>query len=313
MPELPEVETVARQLAPLVEGRAVRGLRVRDPLIDLGREPALAGLHVRRVFRLGKQVVLEMAREPAPGAGDGGVHRAFLTVHLRMTGRLVWRPARPAGAAGCERLLHLRAKLELEGGEVLFVDPRRFGTMRWLRALEEARPAGVDPLAPELTRRRLGELLAGSGQELKAWLLRQDRLVGLGNIYASEILFEAGLSPFRTAGSLRLEEVVRLHRALRGVLRRAIRHCGTTFSDFQGANGLTGSYQRYLKVYGREGAPCPSCGRTVMRAVQQQRSTFFCPHDQPPGRARRQTPASGKAKPKRGPKTKRPGSRPGRS
>jgi formamidopyrimidine-DNA glycosylase len=138
----------------------------------------------------------------------------------------------------------------------------------------------MDPLSPHLTPASLGRLIGESRQNVKAWLLRQDRLVGLGNIYASEILFVAGISPLREAGSLSPDEHGRLWRATRRVLRRAIRNCGTTFSDFQDAQGLTGSYQHYLKVYGREDEPCPACRTPVVRIVQQQRSTYYCPRCQ---------------------------------
>ena len=125
------------------------------------------------------------------------------------------------------------------------------------------------------------ELLGTSAQPLKAWLLRQDRLVGLGNIYASEILHAARLSPFAGAGSLNGREVRRLHSATRRILQRAIRNCGTTFSDFQDARGASGSYQRLLAVYGRDGEGCRRCRATIERVVQQQRSTFYCPGCQP--------------------------------
>jgi formamidopyrimidine-DNA glycosylase len=189
-----------------------------------------------------------------------------------MTGRLTWsaEPARVDRA-------HLRARFDLDRGTLLFHDTRRFGTFCWHHTAEEARPAGIDPLSPELTPARMAGLLERSRQNLKAWLLRQDRLVGLGNIYASEILHAARISPRRSADTLKDAEVRALLRSTRRVLRRAIENCGTTFSDFQDARGLTGSYQQYLAVYGRAGERCRRCRGTVRRAVQQQRSTFFCP------------------------------------
>jgi formamidopyrimidine-DNA glycosylase len=263
MPELPEVETVARQLDPLIAGRRVRRARLLDR--RLGKPPvaSLLGHRVERVFRLGKQVAFELSRR--------GRSR-FMAVHLRMTGRLIWQDGRRRVEDQ-----HLRACFDLDGGRLLFFDTRRFGTIAVVDALEEVAPSGVDPLSAELTPEALAELLRGSRQAIKAWLLRQDRLVGLGNIYVCEILFQAGVAPDRAAGRLRRRAVERLHRATRDVLTRAIESCGTTFSDFQDARGLTGSYQRYLTVYAREGEPCPACGRAVRRIVQQQRSTFYCP------------------------------------
>ena len=270
MPELPEVETVARQLAPAMIGRAVRRLEVLDPL--LGKPPAarMKGRQVEDVYRLGKQVVLALS---APSSGQAAP--LFLTIHLRMTGRLIWHP----GAFRGERK-HLRARLLLSGGSLLFFDVRRFGTLALLDSLDTVRPRGVDPVTGELTPGVLGELLGESGQEIKVWLLRQDRLVGLGNIYASEVLFGARINPRRAAGSLSRPEQRRLVTVVKQVLGRAIAHCGTTFSDFQTARGTMGSYQQYLQVFKRQGQACPGCGEAIQRFVQQGRSTFFCPRCQ---------------------------------
>jgi formamidopyrimidine-DNA glycosylase len=268
MPELPEVETVARQLDPHLAGRTLVELGVVDTeRLSPGPPPERTlGTPIAQVRRLGKQVIVAF--------GPGGLDAPALAIHLRMSGRLIWRER--AGEAPT----HVRARLRLDRGEVLFVDPRRFGTITWHRRAREATPLGVDPLSRRLTPKRWEELLGSSRQELKAWLLRQDRLVGLGNIYACEILFEAGLSPQRPAGSLDSDERARLSTATRRVLRRAIRKCGTTFSDFQDAHGVTGSYQTMLFVYGREDEPCRRCGERIVRIVQQQRSTFHCPRCQ---------------------------------
>jgi formamidopyrimidine-DNA glycosylase len=266
MPELPEVETVARQLVPHVVGRTVCRFRIFDPLLRSGRTPRVSGRKIVDVTRSGKRVLIEMA----PAAG--GVTPLWLAVHLRMTGRLLWAEPGGNGAPG-----HVRARFRLDRGELLFTDTRRFGTFHWFKTREAAAPDGIDPLSPELTAGRLQGLLRGSGQDLKVWLLRQDRLVGLGNIYASEILHAARLSPVRQAGSLEPAEARRLHGSTRRILQRAIRKCGTTFSDFQGARGVEGSYQRFLAVYGRQGLPCRRCRTPVERMVQQQRSTFYCP------------------------------------
>jgi len=266
MPELPEVETVARQLAPFVEGRAVRSLAILDPLLRAERAPRVAGRTLERVYRSGKRVLFEFS----PLAG--GTRPLALAVHLRMTGRLLWESGGVRHAHD-----HLRARFRLDGGDLLFADTRRFGTFHWYPSAAHARPDGLEPLSPELTSRRLGELIGDSRQQLKVWLLRQDRLVGLGNIYASEILHRAALSPFRSAGSLTADELKRLHGATRRTLRRAIENCGTTFSDFQDARGVEGSYQQFLAVYDREGETCRRCGDSILRVVQQQRSTYHCP------------------------------------
>ena len=163
-----------------------------------------------------------------------------------------------------------------------FNDPRRFGTIAVTRRLGDLRPAGVEPLSDRFTATCLRDLLGASRQPLKNFLLRQDRVVGLGNIYASEILHASRLHPARPAGSLTDAEVGRLHRATRRVLRAAIDCCGTTFSDFQDARGVSGGFQEFLQVYGRAGAPCRRCGGTVERTVQGGRSTFACDRCQRP-------------------------------
>jgi len=264
MPELPEVETVARQLAGPLTGRVVRRCEILDPLLRKRKTPPLAGRQVVGVTRSGKRVLIELSatRGRAP---------LWLAVHLRMTGRLLFSERdKPC-------VEHLRARFRLDRGQLLFLDTRRFGTFNWFASAAEAAPDGLEPLSPELTPAVLARLLHGSTQQLKAWLLRQDRLVGLGNIYASEILHTARLSPFREAGSLDRNEVRRLHSATRRILARAIRNCGTTFSDFQDAHGVEGSYQQYLAVYDRQGEPCGRCRTSIERVVQQQRSTYYCP------------------------------------
>jgi formamidopyrimidine-DNA glycosylase len=264
MPELPEVETVARQLAPFLRGRQVRRFRIHDSLLRVGRIPAVRGREIVDVTRSGKRVLIEMSKRPGSGP-------LWLAVHLRMTGRLLYEEE------GSGPVDHLRATFVLDRGRLLFADTRRFGTFHWHGNAEEAKPEGVEPLSDALTPAVYAKLLGKSSTPLKPWLLRQDKLVGLGNIYASEILHAAKLSPFRPAGSLDRKEVKRLHGATRRILERAIRACGTTFSDFQDARGVEGSFQQYLAVYDRDGRPCRRCRTPIERVVQQQRSTYYCP------------------------------------
>ncbi len=272
MPELPEVETVVRQLRPALKGRVIHGARIVDPklrpLVEGRRrgETMLRGAAIEEVFRAGKHIVIHTELRTGKAA--------WLAIHLRMTGRLYHKSRADLSE---EQRRHLRMEIELDRGRLYFVDTRRFGTARLLFAPEAFRPAGTDPLSAELGARELKRLIAGSRQQIKSWLLRQDRLVGLGNIYAAEALYAAGIDPARQAGSMSNDEVRRLHRQLRRILRAAIRMCGTTFSDFQDTRGLEGGFQAALKVYGREGERCPRCGETVKRYSQQQRSTFWCP------------------------------------
>jgi formamidopyrimidine-DNA glycosylase len=266
LPELPEVETVARQLAPLVCGRRIAAARILDAKLLPFDAAVLKGCTVDGVRRHGKQVLLELGRRGKPAH--------CLLVHLRMTGRLIWNdePGEPA-------VRHLRAEFILNGGRLLFYDARRFGTLT-LTGPAAPEPDGLDPTTQAFTAAALKNLLKTARQPLKLWLLRQDRLAGLGNIYASEILFEAALHPSRLGCSLSPEEAARLHHATREVLKRAIKHCGTTFSDFQDARGVKGGYQRYLMVYGRAGEPCKQCAAPIERSVQGQRATFYCPRCQ---------------------------------
>jgi formamidopyrimidine-DNA glycosylase len=266
VPELPEVETVARGLDAALRGRRVRSVQLLDPKLEPLDLRPLGGAGVSGARRIGKRVVLEFETRRGP---------RWLLVHLRMTGVLFYAPdgELPAGKSA----KHLRAVFDLDAGRLLFYDPRRFGTFDLVDDLALAQPQGAEPLSAELTPARFSALLAGSPQPLKLWLLRQDKLVGLGNIYASEILFDCGLSPRRAAGSLSLAESAALLKSTKAVLRKAIRHCGTTFSDFHNVNGEAGGFSRFLKVYARGGQPCPRCGATVTRFVQGQRSTFFCP------------------------------------
>jgi formamidopyrimidine-DNA glycosylase len=266
MPELPEVETVARQLHRDLRGRVLRRLETLDPKLRVGRADRVSGRRVRRVCRAGKQVAIELA--PRAAAEE----TLWIGIHLGMTGRLLWYREEPGGTGR-----HLRARLTLDAGVVLFIDPRRFGSVRIVHSCEQLGRGGRDPVARGFTPAVLGELLQGNRQEIKVWLMRQDRVAGIGNIYASEILFAAQINPRRAAGLLSEREIAALHSATRAILRRAIRRAGTTFSDFQDSRGRAGSYQKCLAVYGREGEACLRCGEAVWRFVQQGRSTFFCP------------------------------------
>lgn len=270
MPELPEVETVARQLAPLIEGRRVLSLEILDKAkLPLANPGAATGRIIGEVRRVGKQVVIEL-RDP-----EGADPPLWLCVHLRMTGRLAWvRRMEPA----LER--SLRARLKLDQGWLIFRDVRRFGTFELLSATEGLDPGGIEPFSAGFTPGALAEKLAGSRQEIKPWLLRQDRLVGLGNIYAAEALFDARIGPLRQAGSITPREIRRLHKSVLKILTLGIECGGTTFSDFQDARGESGAFQKRLTVYGRAGEPCKRCATPIARIVQQGRSTFYCPQCQ---------------------------------
>ncbi|MBN2083314.1 bifunctional DNA-formamidopyrimidine glycosylase/DNA-(apurinic or apyrimidinic site) lyase [bacterium] len=270
MPELPEVETVARQLNAAIAGRRIRHLRLLDPKLRAAGRLSVDDYRIEAVRRYGKQVVFELVPPRKRSVAR------WLCVHLRMTGRLIHVPAGQTMDA-----TKARAVIELDHGGVLFRDTRRFGTIGIHEDQAAVLPAGVEPLSNELTVARLKELLANSPTPLKTWLLMQDRLVGLGNIYASEICFAAGIHPARPAGRLSDAEIRRLRTAIRRILTAAIKHCGTTFSDFQDSRGEVGGYVKYLKVYHRAGEPCRRCSTPIEKITQAQRSTYFCPTCQP--------------------------------
>lgn len=271
MPELPEVETIVTELNAALPGRAVTEARVfRDnalggvPVKDF-RE-ALAGRVFERVRRRGKFLVFDFR--------DGG----HLVGHLRMTGKFILSP--PDAQPHAQPHAHHRVWFHLDdGGLLIFQDARCFGTLAIVERLADHAPLqrlGVEPLSPGFTAKWVAAALQKSKTPLKIWLMDQTRIAGLGNIYASEILFRAGLSPMRPAHTVTGGEPARLHRATRRILREAIRHNGTTISDFRRVDEKTGGFQDFLQVYGKQGEPCPRCRAPIVQARQQQRSTFFC-------------------------------------
>jgi formamidopyrimidine-DNA glycosylase len=267
MPELPEVETIVRGLAPRLRGRRVtsvwgsgKPLHLRRA-VDLRALRAVAVGHpVRDVDRLGKYILL--------GFGDD----EGVIVHLGMTGRLRVSPADEARAP------HTHVVLGLAGGDELrFSDPRRFG---WVTAgALAANPAlaalGPDPLTA-LDAAALAEALTGVRAPIKAFLLDQRRIAGLGNIYVSEALHRAGIHPTTAAGKLR-RRAPALLAAIRAALEGGIARRGTTLRDYVDADGQRGDNAAALLVYGREGEPCARCGTAIRRRVDGGRATFFCP------------------------------------
>jgi formamidopyrimidine-DNA glycosylase len=274
VPELPEAETLARGLRALIPGSVVR--RTRVLFADVLRVPprrfraALSGRTITAVGRRAKNVVLEL---------DGG--EGVLLVNLGMTGRLV-----PVGFPGSARgrATHPAVRWAFgDGKSLVFDDVRRFGCLEVLDAEEWAernRRIGPEPLDPEYRWTRLHGDLQGSRTPLRNWLLDQRRIAGVGNIYANEACHRAGVRPDRPAREVAAGEARELHRAIRAVLRSGIRHGGTTLRDYRNADGEPGRNQRRLQVYGREGAPCPSCGTEIRRQVFSNRSAFFCPRCQ---------------------------------
>ncbi len=272
MPELPEVETIARGLRQAV-GRRIVAVDVRWPRTVAMPDPAafaarLCGQCIADVGRRGKWLVLSL---------DSG---AALLIHLRMSGRLILE------ADGAATDHHARVLLSLDDGRRLrFSDPRKFGRMALTDDPAEVLGAlGAEPLSEEFTAERLARILAGRRTRLKPFLLEQRHLAGLGNIYTDEALWRARLHPLRRADSLNEEEIERLHGAIREVLSEAVAGRGTTLDDtrYVGADGLPGEFAGQLAVYGQAGQACPRCGSPVVRIVVGGRGTHLCPCCQPP-------------------------------
>ena len=266
MPELPEVETVRRTLAPVVEGRTITSVAFAWPRTAVGGARAtaarLAGQRIERLERYGKYLLFRLRRD-----GQG----SLLIVHLRMTGNLVVN-----GAPGA----HTRARMSLDDGTaVVFHDIRKFGRWEWAECLPtRLADLGPDPLAigPDEFVARLRSRRA----RLKTLLLDQAFLRGLGNIYADEALFRARLHPLRSAAGVGPRKARGLHRAIQAVLRDAIDAGGTSIRNYRDSRGEPGAFQRQIEVYGRVGEPCVTCGTALRRVVVAQRSTHFCPRCQ---------------------------------
>jgi len=265
VPELPEVETIARDLAPRLRGRRIARIRHDDypPVFDRhSLAPAvLRGRTIETVRRAGKYVLLEF---------DRGLRCA---VHLRMTGALLFEE-------GAHTPRYTRALLRFADGSALaFADVRKFGRMRIFRgAPEDAITIGIDPFDRRLTPALLKTMSARNRRSaVKVWLLNQRYLGGVGNIYACEALYYAGIRPKRRIANLSTPERERLLGSLRAVLRKAIRHRGSSVDDYVDAAGEQGEFQKQLAVYGRAGMPCRRCGTPIRRIVLAQRGTFYCP------------------------------------
>jgi formamidopyrimidine-DNA glycosylase len=296
MPELPEVETVARDLHRWVAGATIADVEVRwertirhpQPVDRFAEE--LRGAQIARVGRRAKSVLVHL------------VEGRVMTVALRMTGALI------VAAPGSADDRYARVVFCLaDGRELRYRDVRKFGRIGLFEGggLRRRPPAGrrggkrvreasagyrvgdvfarhgPEPLARSFSVGRLAERLRGRTARLKSLLLDQSFVAGIGNIYADEALWRGRLHPLRSADSLSEAEVRRLHRSIRAVLREGIVNRGASFSDYVGADGEPGENAERLAVYRRTGAPCLRCGRPIARIVVGQRSTHFCPHCQP--------------------------------
>jgi formamidopyrimidine-DNA glycosylase len=284
MPELPEVETIRRQLAPHLEGRTIRRAEILDwrwtrPEDPRAVEHGLRGALVKRLSRAGKYLVWELS-------GD-----RYLLAHLRMTGAFLFDP--PVDPA------HTRVRFRLDGGHrLLYDDPRRFGTGHLLygasvRDAYLAERLGVEPMTPEFTAEHLRSLARGRRTPIKSFVLEQRRIAGVGNIYADEALFRARIHPLRQAGTLTRPQWQALAEAIEEALQAGIDAKGASIDDFRHIDGARGSFQDRFLIHLRAGQPCVRCGRPVRKIVVGGRGTYVCEHCQPRPRVRRSSGAAG--------------------
>jgi len=283
MPELPEVETIVRSLRKLIVGYVLTEAKVyKADMVKEGRRllRRSVGEKIIGVFRRGKYAVLKLS---------SGKHLLF---HLGLTGRLICsKPEAPL-----ERHTHLRLALSRAAcapsptrgldrpadREVRFSCLRRFGNVRLYASAKKAQEflSALGPDALKISSSDFKSLTSGSRQRIKALLLDQRKIAGLGNIYSDEALFRAGIHPKRPAASLSQERIKALHRTIRATLRQAIRHFGSSVSDYMRPDGSVGEFQYFHRVYGREGKPCGKCGTGIKRTKLSGRSTYFCPNCQ---------------------------------
>jgi formamidopyrimidine-DNA glycosylase len=270
LPELPEVETTRRGIRGAMRGRRIASLVLREPRlrwrVDAGLSLAVAGQRVRDIRRRAKYLIIDL---------DAG----SLIVHLGMSGSLrVLDPATPL-------VPHDHYDLLLDSGRCLrFNDPRRFGSLHWCAGDPATHPLlaslGPEPLTTEFNAEYLARRARGRRVAIKQLLMDQRVVVGVGNIYASEALFRAGVHPRRAAGRVGSARLAALVESVRAVLGDAIRAGGTTLRDYVGADGEPGYFRQRLYVYERTGRPCRRCRTPVRHLVQGQRSTYYCPRCQ---------------------------------
>src|SRR5271168_281492 len=282
MPELPEVETVARGLRKTVLGRKILSVSLgKTDFIDdpVALEQQLPGRRIEAAERYGKFLMLRLSLPENSGtlqgaAADGA---AALLVHLGMTGNLASRAANEPH----EKHTHVWMMLD-DGRELRYTDPRRFGRMAYLAGdaiLEELERFGADPLLVSVS--EFVTRFIPRRSRIKSLLLDQGVLRGVGNIYADESLWRAKIHPAKVAANVDPERLKTLRRVLQEILRKAIVLRGSTIADFQDGDGEPGEYQKHHRAYGREGSPCHRCGTVIRRTIVAGRSGYYCPKCQP--------------------------------
>lgn len=284
MPELPEVETTRLGIAPWLEGRTILAFTLRQGRLRWPVDPELSqqlpGLIIQPLLRRSKYLIMPLAAESkTPEDASEG-----LIWHLGMSGSLRLVQAKAEWKKHDHLELVVQPHQPGDPDRLRYHDPRRFGALLHYQGAWQDQPAlahlGPEPLSAEFNAAWLYQATRAKRQAIKVWLMSPQRVVGVGNIYATEALFEARIDPRRAAGSLSESECARLVEQVKDILAKAITQGGTTLRDFVGGDGQPGYFAQTLQVYGRAGAPCRVCGTDLEQLVQAQRRTVFCPQCQ---------------------------------
>lgn len=272
MPELPEVETIKRSLAKVLPGKKIKNIEVRKPKIFQGDPKEAIGKTIRSIERRGKILIMSL--------GD-----VSLLIHLKLTGQLIYHLVPFAGETFPAKNTHV--VFEIDHGKLFYNDLRQFGWIKIvksskLKVQNEIERLGPEPFDKEFTVDYLQKIFLKTSKSIKLVLMDQEKIAGLGNIYANEALFEAGILPARPADSLRAEETKELREGILGVLEEGLKFGGASAADeaYVKPDGGPGSYQKHFRVYQREGKDCLRCGHTILRINLAGRGTFFCPNCQ---------------------------------
>lgn len=301
---MPEVETIRRDLASVLTGRKILGVEILAP--KSASHPAaffksaLIGRKIAGVDRRGKLLIFKLS---SAASRTKKSQLDYLLIHLKMTGQLIYSDSRqhrtaiagghslsPKSQTGAQTSAvspakHTRATFVFSGGgRLAFNDLRRFGYLKLVSAAELDRLLknnyGPEPLSSGFSRAALTQILKGKKTKIKALLLDQKRIAGLGNIYADEVLWAAGIAPERPAGKVKPAEIAKLFLAINRIIKLAIKYRGTTFNNYVDSRGRSGGFYRLLKVYGRAGEKCPRCGGVIKKNKVVGRGTHYCDHCQ---------------------------------
>ena len=284
MPELPEVETIRRQLVKDVVGKKIQAVKILVPKLIKETSPVLfrrmvVGKEIVNIRRRGKYLIFDLGLQ-------NNKPFLYLLAHLKLSGQLFYSPSSTLSPAGRGRgegdnIPHHVLFSFNDGSRLYYHDRRRFGGFTLRREDPEAKlNLGPEPLAAAFTFKRWKQVIEGKNGRVKTFLLDQRRIAGLGNIYAAETLFRAGLHPDRRVSTLRPDETKKLYQAIRSILKKALKAGGTSIQDYLKPDGRHGNFQKSLFVYRRKGEPCLRCGNPIKVQKDGSRSTYFCPHCQ---------------------------------